>query len=136
MSPKHNYCSSCLCNYRDCSRSCWCLDKFNGYKLVSLHHITTCMISFTITEPKFTELKEKFEGVADWDRVCPFLINDDDGQKTKQIKKKQKYVADRHTEIIKDFLRQPHPTWRDVVEALRAIKYTSLADEIEHDLQG
>ena len=94
------------------------------------------LLDLSLTGPNFSDLMKKFESITDWDLVYPFLVNDVDGQKTKQIKKKENNINDRCAEMLQEFLRQPHPTWRDVVEALRAGNHGNLADEIERDLQG
>ena len=88
-------------------------------------------------EPKFQDLKRKFERVADWEAVCPYLINDDTGQMTKQIRKSNGEIDEKRDEMLRSFLKSvPNPTWRLVVAALRDGKYTNLADEIEKELQG
>ena len=52
-------------------------------------------------------------------------------------RRKNNSVEERCTEMLMVFLNEiPNPTWRDVVEGLRAAKYMHLADEIECDLQG
>ena len=82
-------------------------------------------------------MKQKFERVADWESVCPYLLNDDDGQKTQQIRRSNGVdVEDKRTKMLWEFLLQPNPTWRDVVLALRAGRYNNLADEVEHELQS
>ena len=87
--------------------------------------------------PTFQELKKKFERVADWEGVCPYLINDDDGQKTKQIRKNRSDIDEKRDEMLLTFLQQvTNPTWRHVLAALRDGKYTNLADEIEKELKG
>ena len=45
-------------------------------------------------------------------------------------------VADMHNAMIQQFLKQSNPTWRKVVEALRAGMYSNLADEIEQEFRG
>ena len=88
-------------------------------------------------EPNFQDLKTKFERVADWEAVCPYLINDDDGQKTKKIRKNRNDIDEKRNEMLELFLQDvPNPTWRLVLAALRNGKYTNLADEIEKELQG
>ena len=94
------------------------------------------IITFVIAGPKFPELKRKFEQITDWEAVCPYLINDIDGQKTKKIKIDNADVDSRRTKMLEEFLEQPNPTWRDVVLALRAGRYNSSADQIEHELRG
>ena len=97
----------------------------------------TYVISSVITEPHFCDLKRKFEGVANWHAVCPYLMDDDDGHKTAQIRSSNNNVEGMRTEMLIAFLNEiPNPTWRNVVEALRAAHYERLADKIEHDLQG
>ena len=82
-------------------------------------------------------MKQKLQRVADWESVCPYLLNDDDGQKTQQIRRSNGVdVEDKRTKILWEFLQQPNPTWRDVVLALRAGRYNNLADEVEHELQS
>ena len=94
------------------------------------------MISIVITEPQFTDLKQKFERVTDWEYVCPYLLNDDDGHKTRQIIRGNGDLDGKRTKMLWEFLEQPNPTWRDVVLALRAGRYNHLADEVEHELQS
>ena len=81
-------------------------------------------------------MKRKFERITDWEAVCPYLLNDIDGQKTKKIKIDNADVDSRRTKMLEEFLEQPNPTWRDVVLALRAGRYNSSADQIEHELRG
>ena len=111
-------------------------DLLNSRKLTYIIYVPVYVVSFVMTGPDFSDLMQKFKCVVDWESVCPFLINDVDGQKTKQIKKQNDSVDDRHAEMLQEFLRQPHATWRDVVEALKAGKQRTLAAEIEHDIQG
>ena len=94
------------------------------------------VIIFVIVGPKFPELKRKFETIANWEAVCPYLLNDDDGQKTKKIKIDNADVDGRRTKMLQEFLEQSNPTWRDVVSALRAGRYNNSADQIEHELRG
>ena len=76
-------------------------------------------------------MKKKFEKVANWESVCPYLINDDDGQKTEDIKKNGG-----KSEMINRFLRESNPTWNRVIEALRNANYGNLANSIEKELKG
>ena len=94
------------------------------------------VINLLLTEPEFSDLELKFEKVADWESVCPYLLKDDDGQKTYQIRRSNIDLEGRRDKMLKEFLKQPNPTWRDVVQALRIARYNNLADEIEHGLQG
>ena len=94
------------------------------------------MISIVIIEPQFSDLKQKFERVANWESVCLYLLNDDDGVKTTQIRRGNGDLDGKRTKMLWEFLEQPNPTWRDVVLALRAGRYNNLADEVEHELQG
>lgn len=88
-------------------------------------------------EPSFPELKKKFERVADWEGVCPYLINDDDGQMTKKIRRNRGDVDQKRDEMLETFLQEvSNPTWRHVLAALRDGKYPNLADEIEKELNG
>lgn len=80
---------------------------------------------------------KRFEKVADWEIVCPYLIDDDDGQRTKSIKKNHQDVEGRRQEMLQVFLQEKrNPTWKDVLDALRAGRYNNLADEIEKDLRA
>ena len=81
-------------------------------------------------------MKQKFERVANWESVCPYLLNDDDGERTTQIRRGNGDLDDKRTKMLWEFLGQPNPTWRDVVLALKAGRYNNLADEVEHELQG
>ena len=81
-------------------------------------------------------MEQKFTKVDDGESVCPYLLNDDDGQKTYQIRRSNVDLECRRDDMFREFLKQPNPTWKDVVQALRAARYNSLADEIEHGLQG
>ena len=94
------------------------------------------MISFVTVEPTLPDLLERFKGVADWDAVCPHLLNDTTGQKTKEIKRNYMDVNGRRTEMLEQYLKESNPTWRDVVSALRKGNYNNLADQIVKDLQG
>ena len=82
------------------------------------------------------QLKNKFNEVADWESICPYLINDDTGQRTKTIKRNGKDVEEMRDEMLRAFLKETNPTWRKVIEALRAGRYNNLADSIEKELQG
>ena len=84
---------------------------------------------FTTTEPKFTQLIPTFEKVVDWERLCPFLIDDVTGQKTKKIKNNPGDIDAKHLEMLQEFLKRSNPSWEDVVDALRLGTYTNLADE-------
>ena len=92
------------------------------------------VISFVIIVPALTTLLKIFKGVADWDAVCPHLLNDTTGQKTKEIRKNQTDVDGRRAEMLEKFLKQSNPTWRDVLSALRDGNYNNLAGQIEKDL--
>ena len=92
------------------------------------------VISFVIIEPTWNTLLKIFNGVADWDAVCPHLLNDTTGQKTKEIRKNRTDVDGRRADMLVEFLKQSNPTWRDVVSALRDGNYNNLADQIEKDL--
>ena len=81
-------------------------------------------------------MARKFKEVADWETICPYLIDDDTGQRTREIAKNHMDVAGRRDEMLRQFLMKSNATWRDVVEALRAGRYDNLADEIEEELQG
>ena len=94
------------------------------------------MISFVTVEPTLPDLLERFKGVADWDAVCPHLLNDTTGQMTKEIKRNHMDVNGRRTEMLEQYLKESNPTWRDVVSALRKGNYNNLADQIVKDLQG
>jgi len=52
-----------------------------------------------MTGPTFPVLKKKFEGVS-WETVCPFLLNDDDGTKTKEIDKNHRDVSQKCDEML------------------------------------
>ena len=93
------------------------------------------MIIFVITEPKLTDLLLKFKKVAEWNKVCPFLLEDDNGHKTREIEKNHKYVDDMRQEMLQQFLNKANPTWGDVVSALRLANYENLAREIEDELK-
>lgn len=89
-------------------------------------------MSYNITEPTFTELKKIFDDeVADWESVCPYLLNDENGQKTKEIRKNGTTVMQRRDEMLREFLKQSRPTWKRVINALRDGRYDRVADEIE-----
>ena len=94
------------------------------------------MISFDITVPTFLDLLKRFKNVADWDAVCPYLLNDTTGQKTKEIRKNHIDVDGRRREMLEEFLKTCNPTWRHVVSALSDGNYGNLAEEIKKDLQG
>ena len=81
-------------------------------------------------------MEQKFTKFVDWESVCPYLLHDDDGQKTYRIRRSNVNLEGRLNDMLKEFLNRPNPTWRDVVQALRAARYNNLADEIECGLQG
>ena len=72
--------------------------------------------------------------VGDWKSVCPYLINDEDGQKTREIRKNGTNVEERRDEMLTVFLKQSTPTWQKVIDALREGKYNSVADDIKEAL--
>ena len=82
-------------------------------------------------------MKTYFDEIAaNWDSICPYLINDDNGQKTKHIRKNCGNVAERCDEMLTVFLSEiRNPTWRFVLEVLRKRKHEPLADKIERELQ-
>jgi len=82
------------------------------------------------------ELQKKFLRVAAWDTVCPYLLDDDDGQKTESISRMNNSVRECRDAMLEEFLTMPNPTWRKVVLALRYGSYNLLADEIEIALRG
>ena len=84
---------------------------------------------FVMTEPKLKELLLIFDRVADWERVCPFLIDDDTGQKTKQIKNNPGDIDAKRLEMLHEFLERSNASWEDVVDALKLGTYSNLADE-------
>ena len=92
------------------------------------------VISFVIIVPALTTLLKIFKGVADWDAVCPHLLNDTTGQKNKEIRKNHTDVDGRRADMLREFLKRSNPTWGDVVSALRDGNYNNLADQIEKDL--
>ena len=94
------------------------------------------LISFVTVEPTLPDLLKRFKGVADWNAVCPYLLNDTTGQKTEEIKRNHGDVDGRRTEMLVQYLKESNPTWRDVVSALRNGNYNNLADQIMKDLQG
>ena len=89
-----------------------------------------------MTGPTFKELQKKFERVPNWWSVCPFLLDDDDGQKTEDIDRMNNGVSEKRDAMLRKFLRMPNPTWKKVLYALREGSYSYLADEIETNLQG
>ena len=95
-----------------------------------------CATIFLITEPTLLQLLPYFERVADWDKVCPYLLDDNDGQMTRKIEKNNKDIDGMRKEMLDEFLKKSNPTWRDVVNAMKAGRYNNLAEEIEKDLKG
>ena len=81
-------------------------------------------------------MKDKFKEVADWESICPYLINDDTGQRTKMIKKGCMDVEGRRDDMLTAFLNESNPTWEKIIAALRAGRYNNLANSIEKELQG
>ena len=81
-------------------------------------------------------MKDKFKEVADWESICPYLINDDTGQRTVTIKRNNTDVEGRRDEMLRKFLQETSPTWEKVIAALKAGRYNNLADSIEKELQG
>jgi len=87
-----------------------------------------------MTEPSFPVLKTKFERVPNWDTVCPFLLVDNDGTITEGIDRNNTTVPQKRAEMLRKFLQMSDPTWKKVLDALRAGSYNNLADEIERDV--
>ena len=88
-----------------------------------------------LIEPEFTELSEKFTEVSDWESICRYLIDDNTGQRTKEIRKSFPGVKEKRDEMLRIFLRETYnPTWKDITDALRAGRHNNLADEIESEL--
>ena len=56
--------------------------------------------------------------------------------KTKEIERNHMDVDGRCTEMLEQFLKEPYPTWADVVHALRDGNHNNLADQILKDLLG
>ena len=107
-----------------------------GYIAYIATYNIACATIFLITEPNLLKLLPYFERVADWDKVCPYLLDDNDGQMTRKIEKNNKDVDGMRKEMLDEFLKKSNATWRNVVSAMRAGRYNSLADEIEKDLKG
>ena len=92
-------------------------------------------MAYNITEPKYTELKKIFDDQVDnWESVCPYLINDEDGQQTREIRKNGTTVMERRDEMLTVFLKQSNPTWQKVINSLREGRYNKVADDIEKAL--
>ena len=77
---------------------------------------------------------EYLEKVVEWKLLAAYLLNDEDGSKTKQIEKTfHGDVADCRIEMIRLFFRSGDVTWQSVLTALRKAGYKNLANEIEKD---
>ena len=88
-------------------------------------------------EPRFLDVMKRFVRVADWESVCPYLLNDNDGEMTRLIKMNHDDIERRRAEMLERFFNNvPNPTWRHVLAALRQGNYEELANEIEDELQG
>ena len=88
-------------------------------------------------EPGLMDLRMKFARIADWEGVCPYLLNDDTGEKTRQIRMSHHDIEECREEMINMYFRhEPYPTWQHVLAALRYGNYSNLANEIETELRG
>jgi len=88
-----------------------------------------------MTEPQYPKLLTWFERVPQWQSVCPHLLDDTDGSKTKEISMMHGSVVELQcNEMLRRFLEMSNPTWKKVVDALRLEKYNNLADDIESEL--
>jgi len=88
-----------------------------------------------MTEPEHPKLVTWFKRVPDWQSVCPYLLDDKDGTKTKEISMMHGGVKEKRNEMLGRFLEMSNPTWKKVVDALRSGGYNNLADDIESELQ-
>jgi len=89
-----------------------------------------------MTVPEFPELVTWFKRVPQWQSVCPYLLDDKDGSKTKEISMIHGDVVElQRNEVLTRFLAMSNPTWKKAVDALRSGGYKNLADNIEKDLQ-
>ena len=88
-------------------------------------------------EPTFLDLMKKLSRVADWESVCPYLLNDDNGEMTRLIRMSHHDIEDRRDEMLKRlFMIMDNPTWLHVLAALSYGNYNNLAKEIEDELRG
>ncbi len=84
------------------------------------------------------EFLEELNDVADWESVCPYLIDDNSGQITQMIRKNHRFdVKGARNEMLQIYLTQDKNKHKnktevaqDIVNALRAARYNSLADKI------
>jgi len=81
-------------------------------------------------------LKKKFVRVPNWDSVCPYLLDDDDGTKTEEIDRDHHSILEKRVEMLRQFLQMSNPTWKKVLGALRSASYNNLADEIEREISA
>jgi len=87
-----------------------------------------------MTEPQYPKLVTWFKKVPQWQSVCPHLLDDKDGTKTKEISMMHGDVEVQRNEMLRRFLEMSNPTWKKVVDALRLGDYNNLADDIESEL--
>ena len=78
-----------------------------------------------------------FEEVPEWDEVCPHLLNDKNGDKTRAIELGNPTLAKRRNEMLRIYIKNATPpTWNDIINALQKGNQGGLADRIKKDLQG
>ena len=85
------------------------------------------------------QLCEDFDRVANWEAVCPYLLDDKDGQKTKSIRKSGGDTDEKRSLMIEQFLKKmvsadiadEKAIYSTVLDALRDGKYSNLAEELK-----
>ena len=70
------------------------------------------LISFLMTEPEFPKLVTWFKRVPQWQSVCPHLLDDKGGTKTKEISMMHGDVKEKRDEMLERFLGMSDPTWK------------------------
>lgn len=87
--------------------------------------------------PDFNVLIKLFEEVAQWDKVCPHLLNDRNGEKTQGIQLNNQNLDQKRSEMLRTYIREATPpTWNDIINALDKGSYRNLARKIKEDLQA
>ncbi len=86
------------------------------------------------------EFSEALETVAEWQRVCPYLIKDNSGQITKAIKTEYITVRECRDHMLQIYLTQADNKYKtktevakDIAEALQAGGYNNLASNMSKE---
>jgi len=81
------------------------------------------------------ELTKRLEGVADWKKVCVFLLDDKNGDKVPRIERSNFFNVEAcRAAMIVEFLDSGERSWEKVLSSLRSAGYKNLASDIEKTL--